>query len=89
MRTPEIVHNNTPFTLAEVKTFCRYGGFNNAWRQRYVDVYQPPVEFIAEHPEGTVITVGTNNVTDQIWICVEPFADYKSRILNADWSTYR
>jgi hypothetical protein len=86
MRIPQIVHNNTPFSLAEVKSFCRYGGFINIWQHRYVDVYQPPVEFIAEHPEGIVITIETNHVTDQIWIYGQPYSLYKTRIINADWS---
>ena len=85
----EIVHNNTPYTLEDVQSFCRYGGFMNPWRQRYVDVYQPPWEFIRDHPEKTIITVETNHVTDQIWIYSVPFSIYQNRITNADWSIHR
>jgi hypothetical protein len=83
-----VLHNNTSLSLAEVRNLPRYGGFVNEWRQRYVDVYQPSVEFLQKNPE-TVISVGFNAQTNTTWICVEPFSNYQSRIQNADWSTYR
>lgn len=83
----EIIINNTSYTLKEVRNFERYGGFLNAWRQRYVDIYQPPVDFLETHP-NTVITVGHNYESNTTWICIEPWSDYSARILGADWSTY-
>lgn len=84
---PTII-NNTEFSLEQVRNFPRYGGFINYWRQRYVDVYQPPVNYIEKNP-GYVITVGTNHESNTIWICEEPYEAYESRIINADWSAYR
>jgi hypothetical protein len=80
--------NNTTLTLEEIRELPRYGGFMNYWRQRKVEVYQPSVEYLKEHPE-TVISVGYNFTENKYWICEEPFSAYSSRILNADWSDYR
>jgi hypothetical protein len=80
--------NNTQYTLKEVQSFSRYGGFMNYWRHRRVDVYQPPVDYIEEYP-GYVFTVSYNFETDTYWICEEPYAAYEGRIINADWRDYR
>jgi hypothetical protein len=81
---PEVITNNTNLPIEEVRTLQRYGGFLNRWRNRYVDVYQPSVEFLQNHPE-TVITVGHNSESNATWICVEPASVYSHQIAHADW----
>ena len=71
-------------------TFERYGGFLNEWRERFVDVFQPPTDWIAENPDKpTVVTIGSNYKTNTYWVCMERYEDYRGRIENANWSTYR
>lgn len=77
-----------PWTLEEIRSFPCYGGFLNSWRQRFVNIYQPPVEFLQENP-GKVITVGSNYRTNTFTICLEDYSAYKGRIENADWSEYK
>jgi hypothetical protein len=87
-KIPTII-NNTPWSLEKVRTFQRYGGFMNYWRQRKVDVLQPPAEWIAKNDGQWVVSVGFNFQTNTYWICLETFSNYASRIINADWSDYR
>jgi hypothetical protein len=83
LRAPAVIHNNTTFSLEEVRKFKRYGSFMNEWRRRLVDVYEHPSD------PARLVTVGANHQTNTYWICDEPYTDYKRRIENADWSTYK
>jgi len=90
-----VIHNNTPWTMEEVKKFQIYGSFLNSWRGRFVDVYQVPEEWSqgnlkVQNPlNHCVVTVGSNYKNKEYWICIEPYSDYASRIKHADWSEYK
>ncbi len=86
-----VIHNayNLPWSLDVIRTFPRYGGFRNEWRGRYVDVYQIPPDKIEERMKEHVVSVGASFDGKTVTIALEPFSDYKSRIVNADWRPYK
>jgi hypothetical protein len=86
-----VIHNayNLPWSLEVIKTFPRYGGFRNEWRQRYVDVYQIPTDKVEDRMKACVVSVGTSFDNSTVTIALEHVSAYESRIVNADWSTYK
>ena len=77
------VHNNTKYTMDEIRTFHKYGGFLNEWRERFVEVFKHP-----DDPEGRVLTIGANYRTDTFWLCDEDMESYAGRIKHNDWRPY-
>lgn len=76
--------NDTSLSFDQVQKLKKYGGFINVWNQRYVELYQPSVEYLQTHP-NTVISLSYSPITHKYWICEEPFGEYEARIIAADW----
>lgn len=89
-KPPEVTNaHNLPWTVDVIRTFPRYGGFRNEWRNRYVDVYQIPPDKMEERMKDHVVSIGASFDGKTLTVALEPIADYWTRIINADWRTYK
>ena len=81
---PRTIHNNTKYNMDEIRSFHKYGGFLNEWRERFVEVFKHP-----DDPEGRVLTIGANYRTNTFWLCDEDMESYAGRIKHNDWRSYK
>lgn len=70
------VHNNTQWTVDEIRGFKFIHAFTNNWRQRFIEIYQHPTA------ENRVLTIGSNLDKSAQIVCDEHRDDYKREIEN-------
>ncbi len=76
---PPVVHNNTTFTVDEVKALKPLGDTTNKWRQRNIILFQHPNDADRVISYGTTFDGGMIVIADELktdWIVA---LDYASR----------